>query len=41
MFFDDLNGLVYSIGNLKSYVGYLSSNSPCFLSDSFYATDGA
>lgn len=40
MFFDDLNGLVFSIGNLKSYVGYLSSNSPCFQSDSYFATDG-
>lgn len=39
MFFDDLNGLVFSVGNLKSYVGYLSSNSPCFLSDSYYAID--
>lgn len=39
MFFDDLNGLVFSVGNLKSYVGYLSSNSPSFLSDSYYAID--
>lgn len=38
MFFDDLNGLVVNIGNLNSYIGYISDELPLYSSDSVFGT---
>ncbi len=37
MFFDDLNGILAHVGALKSYVGYISDELPCFSSNSVFS----